>query len=109
MQQQYPQQQMPTQIMGMNQAQMPMEQQNPMMMGFSPVMMMQMMQMMQNMNNMGGGGGGGNAAGLSRNQVRDLFTKALNNRYKQVEELFAMGVPPDTRDEHGNTCMHVAA
>jgi len=172
MQQQYPPQQMPTQIMGMNQAQMPMEQQNPMMMGFSPVMMMQMMQMMQNMNNMGGGGGGGNnnmfpgttpggqfnatgasqgkveaesgggverstapsgpvsqgsrrggpggskapseggggdAAGLSRNQVRDLFTKALNNRYKQVEELFAMGVPPDTRDEHGNTCMHVAA
>jgi len=55
------------------------------------------------------GGGGGETAGLSRNQVRDLFTKALNNRYKQVEELFAMGVPPDTRDEHGNTCMHVAA
>merc|ERR1719513_504393 len=48
------------------------------------------------------GGGGCETAGLSRNQVRDLFTKALNNRYKQVEELFAMGVPPDTRDEHGN-------
>lgn len=170
MQQQYPPQQMPTQIMGMNQGQMPMDQMNPMMMGFNPMMMMQMMQMMQNMNNMGGGnnnmmsgmnqsgqftaagadqakaeptstgidrssapsgpvsqgsrgghgaggskapsetaGGGPDAAGLSRNQVRDLFTKALNNRYKQVEELFAMGVPPDTRDEHGNTCMHVAA
>lgn len=170
MQQQYPPQQMPTQIMGMNQGQMPMDQMNPMMMGFNPMMMMQMMQMMQNMNNMGGGnnnmmsgmnqsgqfkatgasqgkteaestgiqrsaapsgpvsqgsrggrgaggsraasetaGGGPEAAGLSRNQVRDLFTKALNNRYKQVEELFAMGVPPDTRDEHGNTCMHVAA
>jgi len=171
MQQQYPPQQMPTQIMGMNQGQMPMDQNqmNPMMMGFNPMMMMQMMQMMQNMNNMGGGNnnmmsgmnqsgqfkatgnaqekvepastgiarstapsgpvsqgsrggrgaggskaasetaGGGDAAGLSRNQIRDLFTKALNNRYKQVEELFAMGVPPDTRDEHGNTCMHVAA
>lgn len=52
---------------------------------------------------------GGEQAGLTRSQIRDLFTKALNNRYKQVEELFAMGIPPDTRDEHGNTTLHVAA
>lgn len=47
--------------------------------------------------------------GASRAQIKDLFSKAVNNRHKQVEELFAMGVSPDTIDEHGNTVLHVAA
>ena len=29
-------------------------------------------------------------------------------RYHQVEELFSMGVPVDSTDEHGNTCLHVS-
>lgn len=45
---------------------------------------------------------------LTVEQQKDLFTKCLNNRSRQVEELFALGVPVDTTDEHGNTCLHVA-
>ena len=45
---------------------------------------------------------------LTVDQQKDLFTKVLNNRSRQVEELFALGVPVDTTDEHGNTSLHVA-
>merc|ERR550534_3290339 len=47
--------------------------------------------------------------GVSKASVKDLFSKALNGRHRQVEELFARGVPPDTVDEHGNTVLLVAA
>jgi len=47
--------------------------------------------------------------GVSKASVKDLFSKALNGRHRQVEELFARGVPPDTVDEHGNSVLLVAA
>jgi hypothetical protein len=45
---------------------------------------------------------------LPSNQKRDLFTKCRNNRYKQVEELFAGGMPVSAADQHGNQCLHMA-
>ncbi|XXQ36773.1 Ankyrin repeat domain-containing protein [Plasmodiophora brassicae] len=45
---------------------------------------------------------------LTAEQQKDLFTKCLNNRAQAVEELFSMGVPVDTADDYGNTCLHVA-
>ena len=41
--------------------------------------------------------------------IKDLFTKAINNRHNQVEELFASGIPANSKDGHGNTVLHVAA
>eukprot|EP01083_Nonionella_stella_P119716 358089_1 len=41
--------------------------------------------------------------------VKDLFTKAINNRHSAVEELFAANMNPNTKDEHGNTILHVAS
>jgi len=41
--------------------------------------------------------------------IKDLFTKCRNNRYKQVEEYFATGCPVDVVDEHGNQAIHIAA
>merc|ERR550534_313662 len=45
----------------------------------------------------------------NRSLVKDLFTKSVNGRYRQVEELFARGVPANTSDEHGNTVLLIAA
>merc|ERR1719204_253835 len=41
--------------------------------------------------------------------AKDLFTKAINNRQSAVEELLASNVDPNTKDEHGNTILHVAS
>lgn len=41
--------------------------------------------------------------------IKDLFTKSINNRYNEVEELLASNLDPNTRDEHGNGILHVAA
>jgi len=29
--------------------------------------------------------------------------------YRQVEELFATGLPVNVKDQHGNQCIHIAA
>eukprot|EP01084_Bolivina_argentea_P061656 112711_1 len=42
-------------------------------------------------------------------QVKNLFTKAINNRHSGVEEMLASNTDPNTKDEHGNTILHVAA
>ena len=42
-------------------------------------------------------------------KIKDLFTKAINNRLGGVEECFASGMSSDTQDEHGNTILHIAA
>jgi len=42
-------------------------------------------------------------------EVKDLFTKAINNRQSAVEELLAQNVDPNTKDDHGNTILHVAS
>jgi len=50
-----------------------------------------------------------NSRGPNKSMVKDLFSKALNGRHRQVEEVFARGIPVDTVDEHGNTVLLVAA
>lgn len=42
-------------------------------------------------------------------QIKNLFTKAMNNKVKEVEEMFAIGIDANTRDEFGNTIIHIAA
>jgi hypothetical protein len=39
---------------------------------------------------------------------KELFTRVLNNRFRQVEQMLAGGVPVNVRDERGNTPLHVA-
>jgi len=42
-------------------------------------------------------------------EIKDLFTKAINNRHNAVEEMLAANLDPNTKDEHGNTILHVAS
>jgi len=51
----------------------------------------------------------GNEEDRNAAEIKDLFTKAINNRYNAVEELLASNMNPNTKDEHGNTVLHVAA
>merc|ERR1712204_50740 len=41
--------------------------------------------------------------------IKDLFTKCLNNRHAEVEAMLAADMDPNTKDEHGNGILHVAA
>ena len=41
--------------------------------------------------------------------VKELFLGAINNRQSAVEQLLAENVDPNTKDEHGNTILHVAS
>jgi len=52
---------------------------------------------------------GSNPQAPNRAMVKELFSKALNGRYRQVEELFAKGMSADTIDENGNTVLLKAA
>merc|ERR1719263_2248101 len=39
---------------------------------------------------------GTSARGANKSLVKDLFSKARNGKHREVEELYARGVPPDT-------------
>merc|ERR1712176_614051 len=41
--------------------------------------------------------------------IKDLFTKCLNNRHAEVEAMLAADMDPNTKDEHSNGILHVAA
>ena len=41
-------------------------------------------------------------------QKKDLFSRVFNSRVRQFEQMLASGVPVDTRDEHGNTPLHMS-
>jgi len=56
----------------------------------------------------GTGDGEMDSEAVTMQQKKDLFTKCRNNRYRQVEDLFSSGMPVNTADEHGNTCLHIA-
>lgn len=45
---------------------------------------------------------------LGHESVRDIFSLARHNRFDEVSELFDMGVPPDVRDQYGNTVLIIA-
>jgi len=46
---------------------------------------------------------------LNSDEKEELFSKVRHNRIAKVEQVLSSGVDPDTRDEHGNTMLHVAA
>lgn len=48
-------------------------------------------------------------AGATAAEIKDLFTKAMNNRHSAVEELFATGLSANTADVHGNSVLHIAS
>lgn len=41
-------------------------------------------------------------------KIKELFTKARNNRSREVEEAFSLGQSPDVTDKFGNTVLHIA-
>ena len=48
------------------------------------------------------------AAGLSENDVEDVFSYARHGRLEEIERLFAKGLPVDVRDAYGNTVLTIA-
>ncbi len=46
---------------------------------------------------------------ITEEDVESAFSAARHGRHKRLEELFALGVPVDSRDRHGNTPLIVTA
>ena len=42
-------------------------------------------------------------------QIYDIFSFARHNKYQYLESLFEQGLNPDSKDEHGNTILIIAA
>jgi ankyrin repeat protein len=46
---------------------------------------------------------------LNNIQIYDIFSFARHNKYEYLESLFEQGLNPDSKDEHGNTILIIAA
>ena len=45
----------------------------------------------------------------SASKIKELFTHVLNNRHKEVQHMLASGLSADSRDDQGNTILHIAS
>jgi len=48
------------------------------------------------------------AAGLTDDDVEEIFRSARHGRVEEIESLLDRGIPVDVRDEHGNTLLTIA-
>ena len=48
------------------------------------------------------------AAGLTEEDVEEIFSCARHGRVEEIERLLERGVPVDVRDEYGNTLLTIA-